>query len=204
MKRSCVDNPTGKSVVFCILIVAIVASVACASETNSGKKSNELSRKDEMLITITGTVKAIDYQERQLRLEDQAGKMIIFTADPSIKRFNEVQIGDVVTTDYYMSIAGELRSPTAEEVENPFVVIEGADRSASDSLPAGVNARMIRAVCTVEALDRTAETVTLKGPHGNFLVVRVKDPSRLTQGRIGDTVVVTYTEALAIRLDRNK
>ena len=204
MNRSYLGNPTGKSVVFCILILAVIASAACASATNSGNKSNELSRKDEMLITITGTVKAINYQERQLKLEDQAGKIIIFTVDPSIKRFNEVQIGDVVTTDYYMSIAGELRPPTAEEIEKPFVILEGADRRASDSLPAGVNARMIRAVCTVEALDRAAETVTLKGPHGNFLVVRVKDPSRLTQGRIGDTVVVTYTEALAIRLDRKK
>jgi hypothetical protein len=30
----------------------------------------------------------------------------------------------------------------------------------------------------------------------------VADPSRLTQARIGETIVITYTEALAISLEK--
>ena len=37
---------------------------------------------------------------------------------------------------------------------------------------------------------------------GRYLTVRVADPERLTKAHIGDHVVVTYTEALAISLDK--
>jgi hypothetical protein len=204
MKSSWLFTRKFTSVALVFIIIAFVAGLSFASDRDAGKDSNTLSRKDEVLITVTGKVKNIDHQKREISLEDQEGKMILMTVDASIKRLNEVKVGDIVSTDYYMSIAAELRPPTAAEVEKPFVVVEGQDRSPSGSLPSGIKGRTIKAVCTIEALDRPAESVTLKGPQGNFLVVRVLDPSRLTQGRIGDTVVVTYTEALAIRLDRKK
>jgi hypothetical protein len=39
---------------------------------------------------------------------------------------------------------------------------------------------------------------------GRYLTVRVADPSRLTQVRIGETIVITYTEALAISVEKEK
>jgi len=56
-------------------------------------------------------------------------------------------------------------------------------------------------VCTIEGLDRPTETVTLKGPLGRYASVRVADPGNLPHLRIGDTVLVTYTEALAIAVE---
>ena len=55
---------------------------------------------------------------------------------------------------------------------------------------------------TVEGLDRPTQTITVKGPRGHYLTTRVADPSRLTQMHIGDNIVVTYTEALAISLEK--
>ena len=52
----------------------------------------------------------------------------------------------------------------------------------------------------VEAIDRPAERVTLLGPLGNSVTVHVLDPSRLDMVDLGDTVIVTYTEALAVSL----
>jgi phosphoribosylformylglycinamidine synthase len=49
--------------------------------------------------------------------------------------------------------------------------------------------------------DRMTETVTVKGPMGNYLTARVADPTRLTQLRIGETIIIIYTEALAISLE---
>ena len=61
---------------------------------------------------------------------------------------------------------------------------------------------MFKVVTTIEGLDRTTKTVTVKGPRGNYLTARVLDPERLTQVRIGDTIVVTYTEALAVSVKK--
>jgi hypothetical protein len=57
-------------------------------------------------------------------------------------------------------------------------------------------------VTTIEALDRRNNTVTVKGPMGRYLTARVADPERLTKVHIGDTIVVVYTEALAVSLDK--
>ena len=70
--------------------------------------------------------------------------------------------------------------------------------------PAGVLPRLRRfkVVTTIEGLDRPTQTITVKGPRGNYLTTRVADPSNLTKMRIGETIVVTYTEALAISLEK--
>jgi hypothetical protein len=44
--------------------------------------------------------------------------------------------------------------------------------------------------------------VTLKGPRGNYATVRARDHRNLEKLRLGDTIVVTYTEALAISVDK--
>ena len=53
---------------------------------------------------------------------------------------------------------------------------------------------------TIEGLDRPTQTVTVKGPRGKYFVARVADPSRLEQVHIGETIVLTFTEAAAISL----
>jgi hypothetical protein len=57
----------------------------------------------------------------------------------------------------------------------------------------------VEVTARVEAVDQAARTVTLKGPAGNVRTFKV-DPSveRLKDVKVGDDVVLRYTEALAI------
>jgi hypothetical protein len=57
---------------------------------------------------------------------------------------------------------------------------------------------------TILNLDKTKETVTLKGPDGDVVVVKVQDPANLDKVKVGDTIVITYTEALAIAVQTVK
>jgi len=61
---------------------------------------------------------------------------------------------------------------------------------------------MFRVVTTVEGLERPTRLVTLKGPLGNYVSVRARNVDNLEKLRLGDTIVVTYTEALAISLEK--
>jgi hypothetical protein len=45
-------------------------------------------------------------------------------------------------------------------------------------------------------------TVTLKGPQGNSETVKVQDPKNLEGVKTGDLVDITYTQALAVALDK--
>ena len=55
---------------------------------------------------------------------------------------------------------------------------------------------------TITAIDRKAQTVTIKGPRGNMETIKVKDATNLTGVEAGDVAELTYTQALAVTLDR--
>ena len=82
------------------------------------------------------------------------------------------------------------------------MVLDAAGKAPPGTSPAAGGLRRIRVVTTIEGLDRPTQTITVKGPRGNYLTTRVADPSRLTQMRIGENIVVTYTEALAVSLEK--
>jgi hypothetical protein len=157
-------------------------------------------REDMALVTMDATVVDIDYESREVTLEGPGGNVFTVTADPRVERLDEVESGDVVSVGYLTSLAFELREPTAEELETPLVILDDVAVVPEDIDPAAGAIRMIRAVCTIEGLDRQTMTAKLLGPLGGYNVVNVADPKNLPKMRIGDTVVVTYTEAVAITL----
>ena len=59
-------------------------------------------------------------------------------------------------------------------------------------------------IATVEAIDKTTQHVTLKGPEGNTVEVKVKNPKNLEGVKVGDEVAITYTEAMAISVEKPK
>ena len=54
---------------------------------------------------------------------------------------------------------------------------------------------------TVEAIDKAAQTVTLKGPK-RTLTVQVRDPKKLEAIKVGDPVIAKYYEALAFEVKK--
>jgi len=158
-------------------------------------------RRESVLVRITATVEAVDYDKREVSLRGPLGNSVTFIVDERVKRLNEIQVGDTVAAAYYVSVAAELRPPTAKEKAEPLTILEGAAKAPPGTSPAGGGLRQIKALCTIEGLDRPTETVTLKGPLGRYTSVRTADPANLPHLRIGDTVLVTYTEALAVSLE---
>lgn len=189
-----------KSILVCSLLLAANLTALRAAETAAPAATP--SREETVLVTITASVESINYTNREVTLKGPLGNTVTFTADPRIKRLNEVKVGDFVRADYYVSVAAELRKPTPEEEKTPLVLIDAAGKAPKGASPAAGGLRRFKVVTTVEGLDRPTETVTVKGPGGNYLTVRVADPANLPLMRIGDTIVVTYTEALAISLEK--
>jgi len=175
------------------------ANPVAADETSA---SGVPTRKESLLATVTASVEAIDLATREVTLKGPMGNSVTFTADKRVKRLDEVKVGDFVRADYYVSVAAELRNPTPEEEKSPLTVLTAAGKAPLDAAPAAGGVRAFKVVTTIEGLDRPTQTVTVKGPLGHYVTARVKEPSRLTQMRIGDNIVVTYTEAVAISLEK--
>jgi hypothetical protein len=168
----------------------------------SADESKAIGRKGTVLTSITASVEAIDPAKREVTLKGPLGNTVTFTVDKRVKRLNEIKVGDLVTADYYVSVAAELRKPTAEEEKEPIQLIEAGAKAPAEASPAIAGARRFKVVTTVEGLDRPTKTVTVKGPMGHYHTARVDDPSRLTELRIGDKIVLTFTEAMAVSLEK--
>lgn len=184
------------------LCAALLAFGAAAQAAE--KSIHNMAVEDEVLVSVTARVEALDVEKRELTLKGPLGNVETLRVDPAVKRLNEVKVGDDVTAKYYVSIAGELREPTAEEKRNPLMIVEGAARAPKSASPAAGGLRVIRVVATVEGLARPTRMVTLKGPRGNYMDVRARDVKRLEKLHLGDTIVVTFTEALAVSVESAK
>ena len=68
------------------------------------------------------------------------------------------------------------------------------------TMPAKAEAAVVRVRGTVSAVDKENKTITLKGPRGRTLTFDVQDPTKLETVKVGDPVIGTYLEALAIQV----
>jgi hypothetical protein len=193
-------KPINYAILYTVLLGASLS--VPAAEEKQPSAGAPMSREDALLVSITASVEDVNYTNREVTLKGPLGNEVTLVADPSIKRFNEIKIGDQITADYYVSVAGEVRKPTSEEKEHPIMLLDAAGKAPPGTSPAAGGLRRFKVVTTIEGLDRPTQTITVKGPRGHYLTARVADPSRLTKVHIGDNVVVTYTEAVAISLEK--
>lgn len=160
-------------------------------------------REDVKLISVTETVVAINHVTREVTLKGRKGHLINLIVDESVKRLDEVGVGDSVNVDFYVSDLYEVRNPTEEELQQPYMETTKQVKADAQSLPAGVTLKQFRAICKIVDLNAVNMTGTLQDPNGKYWVVAIKVPENITKLRIGQTVVVTHTEALAISLEKS-
>lgn len=185
-----------------VSIPALIQTVVIVAVGSLLATTLEAGQTYEQLLTVTATVESIDVATREVTLKGPEGNLVTLTVGEKVQRLNEVKKGDRVIVEYYIGIAGELRPPTEEEKAQPYVVLDDEAKAPKGSAPAGAVLRTVRVVATVEGLDLPSQTVTLKGPKGRYLTVRLEDPSKLSKAKLGDTVVVVAAEGLAISVEK--
>src|SRR5689334_7457370 len=111
------------------LLVAAQQGLLAAEDTATTSAARPLSREETVLVSVTAKVEAIDYTNREVTLKGPLGNSVTFTVEERVKRFNEVHVGDLVSADYYVSVAAELRKPTAQEAKEPLVALGAKGRA---------------------------------------------------------------------------
>jgi hypothetical protein len=177
------------------------ASQGQVSSEQTSKEAKKPTIKKENVVTVNATVQAIDLGTRVVTLKGPKGNVFDLKVGEEAKNLPQVKVGDLVVAKYYESIAVEVKKPG----EPGGVTASGALATAKPGeMPAGVVAKQVTVTTTVEAIDRKKTHVTLKGPEGNSVKVKVQDPKNLKNVKVGDQVIITYTEALAISVEKPK
>jgi len=154
-----------------------------------------------MLVSIEAVVTDIDLETRQVSLQGPMGNTVTLTAAEEVVKLEDVSVGDTLMATYMSSLEGELREPTEEELAEPWVVLEDAGVLADAEQPTAGGARLIRAVCTIEGMNRLLGTVTVLDPRGKAHVIADVEPEKMAGVTLGQTIVMIYTEAVAVTLE---
>ena len=153
-----------------------------------------------LVAEVEGEVIAVDLETREVVVRGPAGNFVTLSAREDGVDLSKIAPGDTIIADYVASIEAEVRAPTAEEEASPWVVLGEMGRTADDdSMTAAGAARLIRAVCTIEAMDRNGN-VMIQDARGRMHTVGGVETDKLDNVRLGDTVVVVFTEALVLSL----
>jgi len=164
------------------------------------KKRKRTAVKKEQTTTVTATVQALDLEKRIVTLKGPKGNIFDLKVGPQAKNLKQIQVGDEVVITYYESVAYRLLKPGEAPV--PTTETEVVDTAKKGAKPAGVVGVQTTLTATIEALDMKERTATLKGPDGKTVTIKAQDPKNLEAVKVGDEVVITYTEALAISVEK--
>ena len=149
---------------------------------------------------VEGEVIAVDMETQEVVVRGPAGNFVTLTAREDGVDLSKIVPGDANIADYVASIEAEVRAPTAGEEANPWVVLGEMCRTADDAdMTAAGATRLIRAVCTIEAMDPNGN-VMIKDARGRMHTVGGVEMAKLGKVRLGDTLVVVFTEALVLSL----
>jgi Cu/Ag efflux protein CusF len=147
---------------------------------------------------VTATVTKIDQKTREVTLKAEDGREHSFVVDPAVKNLAQVNAGDKVVATYTEALAYEVKKGGTAGASAAV----GGGTAEPGATPAGVVARQVTITVSITAIDPKVPSVTFKGPQGNTRTIKIKDPAKLQGVSVGDTVQLTYTEAMAIKIEK--
>lgn len=148
------------------------------------------------VVTGSGTIQKIDKDNRVVTVKGDTGNVVDVKVGPNVA-LDKLKVGQKVNAAYYEEVAIALRKPGEQAPKMTQTVTERG----------GITAQQTTVTAKVIAVDLAANKVVLRGPDGNTHAVKVKDPDLQAQlGKIkaGDSVDVTYTQAVAVSVEPMK
>lgn len=182
-----------------LMFAACVTAALCLS--NAAPAQDTAGPKGEAVVAstvVTATVLKVDQKTREVTVRKEDGTEYSFVAGDAVKNLAQVKAGDVIVATYTEAIAYEVKKG-GKEAGTESLVAAGA--AAPGEMPAGAIGQKTTVTVTITAIDPKVPSVTFKGPKGNVRTIKVRYPEKLQGVNVGDSVDLTYAEALAIRVD---
>ncbi len=68
--------------------------------------------------------------------------------------------------------------------------------------PGAAVGAIVKAIVTIEILNRPNMLATVRGPGGNYLTIKMEDEALIQRLSIGQKIILTYAEAIAVSLEK--
>jgi hypothetical protein len=150
----------------------------------------------ETVVTVT----AVDQQARTVTVQRQDGELVTIQVPAESQNLDQVYPGARFLVRYLQSVAVFISPAGGEPSADVTSSVNMAEKGAN---PGGVITQVVQVQVRVDAIDYDNRTVVLTGPEGNSFKLNVDERvKRLNEVKVGDIVVVGYTQALAAEMIR--
>lgn len=144
---------------------------------------------------FSATVTKIDQKNRVVSFKNKDGELDI-VAGPEVKNFAQIKVGDRLDVAYEVAVAIELVKTKNNDIRSRETVSD-VKTAPAGAKPGMVQTNAVKTTASVVSIDQKKQIVTLKGPKGNIVEVKVNNPELLKGITTKDQVDVTYLEAIA-------
>lgn len=149
--------------------------------------------------TVTAEVTAIDHETRVVTVRKADGEEITFTASDEARNLDQVSVGDILRAEYERTVSIEVMANDGMEPE--AAAASAMARTKEGEMPGIAAMDATITVATVEEINIEMNTFKLKGPDGEVTEYVARNPENLKRSAVGDIVVITTTEAIAITVE---
>jgi propanediol utilization protein len=176
---------------------AIAFSGAVFAQPGTGKMVEAMGGGD--VTAVTAQVQAVDLAKRIVTLKGPEGNVFDVKVGDEVRNLPQVKVGDMVVAKYFEAVAIEVKKGGLgiRSAESQTAV----SRAQPGERPAGGVATTTTIVANVLKVDSAKQVVTLEGPSGKSVKVKVKDPAVFKEIKAGEQVEMTITEAFAIAVE---
>lgn len=179
-------------------------AIACALLTTAACTSPPDPVNVENTVSMSATVEAVDLATRMVSLRGENGRTATVHVTDEVRNLEQIEPGDRVVVTYFEALAARLTKKGESETVGRVDSAVGATRAAPGDRPGGAAGATVTTTVVIDSIDQSFDTVTFRGPNGMLRTVAVDTPEGkefIDRLRKGDEVEVTYTEALAVKVE---
>src|SRR5262249_31570843 len=177
-----------------LIAVAVIAFTALATIASLAQMAKPVTRSKS--VTIQSTITEIDKTHRIVTLKGPKGNLVDVYTPEKVKRFNDLKVGDVVTVTYTESLAFKVRKPGEAA---PPKQMSGVN--LREGKPGATSTQQRTVSVSVEAVDKSVPSITVKDSEGHVTSFLVRDAKNLEGVNVGDKIDITYTLGVLIKAD---
>ncbi len=149
--------------------------------------------------TISAVVEEINHETRVVTVRKPDGEAVTFTASEEARNLGQVSVGDILHAEYQETVSIEVMAANGMTAE--AAQLSAIARTEEGEMPGAMSVDSIIVTATVEEINIEANTFKLKGPEGTINEYVARNPENLKRAAVGDLVVMTVTEAIAISVE---
>jgi ribosomal protein L14 len=150
-------------------------------------------------MTVSAVVEAINHETRVVTVRKPDGEAITFTASDEARNLDQVKVGDTLIATYKETVS--ITVVANEEIEAAAATASAMARSEEGQMPGFAAMEASVTTATVEEINLEMNTFKLKWPDGAVNEYTARNPENLKRAAVGDLVVISVTEAIALTVE---